>query len=158
MPDALILQRFSYRIRKLPILPKLIMLFIRIVYGCRLSPYTKIGTGCYLANGGIAVAIHDRSIIGNNVTIGQCVVLGGSAGHHGVPIVEDDAYIAPGAKVLGPVRIGHGAIVGANAVVTRDVPPHTFVGGVPARIIKENIQPYLQQAEQMKRSSIGRSV
>ena len=51
--------------------------------------------------------------------------------------IEDDVWLGAGAVVTDGVRVGRGAVVAAGAVVTKDVPPHTVVGGVPARIIKE---------------------
>jgi acetyltransferase-like isoleucine patch superfamily enzyme len=51
-------------------------------------------------------------------------------------IIEDGVWVGAGARILKGVRVGHGAIVGANAVVTKDVPPNAIVGGVPAKIIK----------------------
>lgn len=52
-------------------------------------------------------------------------------------VIEDDVWIGSGAVILDGVRVGKGAVVAAGAVVTRDVPPHTVVGGVPAKVIKE---------------------
>jgi serine O-acetyltransferase len=66
--------------------------------------------------------------INQNVTIGY-------GGKPGLPILENGVYIRAGAVITGPVRIGEGAHVGANSVVTRDVEPRTIVGGVPARPI-----------------------
>ena len=76
------------------------------------------------------IIIHSKTQIGQRVIIMQQVTLGGrQLGVNEAPIIEDDAYIGAGAKVLGNVRIGRGAVVGANAVVTRDVPPGATVVG-----------------------------
>lgn len=82
------------------------------------------------------IIIHSHSIIGHHVTIMQQVTLGGSRpGINEAPIIEDHVYIGAGAKVLGNVRIGHHAVIGANAVVTRDVPAGATVVGAN-RIVK----------------------
>jgi serine acetyltransferase len=76
------------------------------------------------------IVIHSQTRLGKGVTVMQQATLGGKDLNHNVaPIVEDDAYIGAGARVLGAVRIGMGAIVGANAVVTKDIPPYTTVVG-----------------------------
>lgn len=54
----------------------------------------------------------------------------------GEVIIEDDVWIGAGAKILSGITVGKGAVIGANAVVTSDIPPYAIVGGVPARIIK----------------------
>jgi len=82
------------------------------------------------------IIIHSHTIIGHHVTIMQQVTLGGSKiGINEAPVIEDYVYIGAGAKVLGKVRIGHHSVVGANAVVTRDVPAGATVVGAN-RIIK----------------------
>jgi serine O-acetyltransferase len=76
------------------------------------------------------IIIHSKTQIGQRVVIMQQVTLGGrQLGVNEAPIIEDDVYIGAGAKVLGNVRIGRHAVVGANAVVTRDVPPGATVVG-----------------------------
>ena len=76
------------------------------------------------------IVIHSRTSIGQRVVIMQQVTLGGRQfGVNEAPIIDDDVYIGAGAKVLGNVRIGRHAVVGANAVVTRDVPPGATVVG-----------------------------
>jgi serine O-acetyltransferase len=74
----------------------------------------------------------DRGVsIGSRVTIMQQASIGPKRpSDPGLPVIEDNVFIGPGAKVLGPVRVGRGATVGANAVVTRDVPSHCTVVGV----------------------------
>jgi serine O-acetyltransferase len=76
------------------------------------------------------IVIHSKSVIGSRVTVMQQVTIGGKdLGVDEAPVIEDDVYIGAGAKVLGAVRVGRGAIIGANAVVTRDVPSYCTVVG-----------------------------
>ena len=83
--------------------------------------------------------IHKDSVIGNNVIIGNCVTIGGRNREIQVPYIKDDAYISTGAKVLGPVTIGKSSIIGANAVVLSSVPDFSIAAGIPAKIIRNNI-------------------
>lgn len=75
------------------------------------------------------IIVHPNVVLGKNVVIMQHVTLGVKDIPLVVPIVEDDVYIGAGAKVLGGVRVGRGSIIGANAVVTKDVPPGSTVVG-----------------------------
>jgi len=82
------------------------------------------------------VIIHADAVIGRRVKIMQQVTLGAKdRGRNRAPVLEDDVYVGAGAKILGAVHIGKGAIIGANAVVTRDVPPYCTVVGAN-RIVK----------------------
>jgi len=87
------------------------------------------------AHGGIGVVLHPDCKIGERVMIGQGVTIGGTFGS-GTPIVGSDVWIGPGVRILGDVTIGSNCIIGANAVVTRDVPDNSVVGGVPAKLLK----------------------
>jgi serine acetyltransferase/thymidylate kinase len=77
------------------------------------------------------IVIHSKALIGRRVTVMQQVTIGGKnpGGENAAPVIEDDVYIGTGAKIIGNVRVGRGTVVGANAVVTRDVPPYCTVVG-----------------------------
>lgn len=121
---------------RIPVLPKLLTLFNRVVFAAQVPPGTRIGRGTRLNYSGLGTVIHARAVIGRNVEIGPGVVIGGRSKIYEVPVIEDDVHIGVGAKVLGPVRVGHGAEIGANAVVLHDVPAGAVVVGIPARVLK----------------------
>lgn len=107
----------------------------RKVTGIEIHPGAKLGRNLFIDHG-MGVVIGETAEVGNNVTIFHGVTLGGIGGNHGRkrhPTVEDDVIIGAGAQILGPIRIGKGAKIGANAVVLKDVKPYTTVVGVPAR-------------------------
>lgn len=130
---------------RIPLLPRFIDYTVRITFGCWVPHTAKIGRNVVLGYAGLGVVIHDHAIIGDRVEIGQGVTLGGNARQKGHPEIADDVYIGCGAKVLGPVKVGEGSVIGANSVVLCDVPEHCVVVGAPARVIREGIdvQQYL---------------
>jgi len=75
------------------------------------------------------IIVSSGAEIGNNVVIMQQVTIGGKDLEFKMPTIEDDVYIGAGAKVLGDIRVGKGATIGANAVVTKDVPPGCVIVG-----------------------------
>ena len=101
-----------------------------------IHPGATIGRNFFIDHG--FVVIGETAVIGDNVTIYQCVTLGGTSPDNGVggkrhPTIADGAIIGSGAQVLGPITVGPRARVGANAVVTRDVPEGAVMVGIPAR-------------------------
>ena len=115
----------------------------RISTGIEIHPAVVIGERFFIDHG-MAVVIGETTEIGDDVTLYQGVTLGGIAPSVDAesqveqkrhPTIEDGAIIGSGAQVLGPIRIGAGARVGANAVVVKDVPPGLSVVGIPARAI-----------------------
>jgi serine O-acetyltransferase len=120
---------------RVPLLPRLLYLLNRVVFGVVLPPSVELGKGSSLGYSGLGTVIHARARIGAGVRIGTGVTVGGRCEEYEVPIIEDGVQIGSGAKIIGPVRIGQGAQIGANAVVLRDVPSGATAVGVPAKII-----------------------
>lgn len=122
-----------------PILLRLIWKLQYLLFNCSVPASCTIGRGTKFGYGGIGVVIHARSVLGRNCVIGANITIGGKSGWYEVPVIGDNVKINAGARILGPVHIGNNVIIGANAVVVKDVPDNCIVAGVPAKIIKENI-------------------
>lgn len=125
--------------RRIPLLPRLLQVVLFLLCKAVVPYRAEIGSGCMLAHGGVGVVIHPGARIGRNVLICQEVTIGGTGKGNHPPILGDEIYIGAGAKILGPVTIGNGCVIGANAVVVKSVPPRCVVAGVPARILREDI-------------------
>jgi serine O-acetyltransferase len=121
---------------KIPVIPRVLSVLNRLIFATQLPAGTRLGKGVRLNYSGLGTVIHARAVIGNNVEIGPGVVIGGRSKLYEVPIIEDDVQIGVGAKVLGPIRVGRGAVIGANAVVLHDVPAGAVVVGIPARVLR----------------------
>lgn len=105
-------------------------------FGVDIHPAARIGHSV-LVDHGTGVVIGETAVVGNNVSILQSVTLGGTGKEEGDrhPKIGDGVLISAGAKILGNIRVGNGAKVGAGSVVLQDVPAHTTVVGVPAKEI-----------------------
>ena len=136
---AIIDYRIAHALDRLhvPVLPRLLMHLGRWMTGVEIHPAARIGRGLFIDHG-MGVVIGETAVIGDNVTLFQGVTLGGTGKERGKrhPTLRNNVVIGAGAKVLGNITIGDGSIIGANAVVIRDVPEHSTVVGVPGRIAK----------------------
>jgi serine O-acetyltransferase len=121
---------------KIPVIPRVLSVLNRLIFATQLPASTRLGKGVRLNYSGLGTVIHARAVIGNNVEVGPGVVIGGRSKLYEVPVIEDDVQIGVGAKVLGPIRVGRGAVIGANAVVLHDVPAGAVVVGIPARVLR----------------------
>jgi serine O-acetyltransferase len=127
------LSSLLYRFR-VPFLPWMLKVVNRIMFSVVLPPSVKVGRNVTFGYQGLGIVVHPHAVLGNNIVIAPNVVIGGRGGP-GVPAIEDDVLVGAGACVLGPVVVGKGAKIGANAVVLSDVPPGATVVGAPARVI-----------------------
>ncbi|BCK28812.1 serine acetyltransferase [Vibrio cholerae] len=132
--------RWFYK-NNIPIIPLVFNFLIRFVHNSAVYCQSEIGKGTVFGYGGIAVVIHKRSVIGKECVIGSNVTIGGRSRSEHVPVIGDHVYIATGAKILGDIHVGDGAVIGANAVVLEDVPAYSVVVGIPAKVIKTDIDP-----------------
>ena len=122
---------------RIPVLPRLLMTGARALTGIEIHPAATIGRGLFIDHGS-GVVIGETAVLGDNVTLFQGVTLGGTGKERGKrhPTLGNNVVVGAGAKILGNIRIGDNSIIGANAVVIRDVPDHSTVVGVPGRIAK----------------------
>ena len=121
----------------IPFVPRVIAGIARLLTGIEIHPAAQIGRGLFIDHG-MGVVIGETAELGDDVTIYQGVTLGGTGFACGKrhPTVEDNVTIGSGAKLLGPIRVGHGSKIGANSVVIHDVPPNSTVVGNPGHPVR----------------------
>ena len=138
---------------KFDLIARIISQFSRFMTGIEIHPKAKIGKNLFIDHG-MGVVIGETSEIGDNVTIYHMVTLGGIAPYINSdnqrnvkrhPTIENEVVIGSGAQVLGPVTVGCCAKIGANAVITKDVPEKAVMVGIPAKnvgIADSEFKPY----------------
>ena len=126
---------------KFHLIARIISQFSRFLTGIEIHPNAKIGKNLFIDHG-MGVVIGETSEIGDNVTIYHMVTLGGIApsinsnGQRNTkrhPTLKNNVVVGSGAQVLGPVVVGENAKIGANAVITKDVPENAVMVGIPAK-------------------------
>ena len=137
--QALLAHRVAHAMHRagLPIVPRTMATFVRAATGVEIHPAAHIGPGLFIDHGS-GVVIGETAQIGEDVTLYQGVTLGGTGFATGKrhPTIEDNVTIGSGAKLLGPITIGHGAKIGANSVVIHDVPANATVVGNPGHPVR----------------------
>ena len=145
-----------FAIAKFNLIARIISQFSRFLTGIEIHPKANIGKNLFIDHG-MGVVIGETSEIGDNVTIYHMATLGGispsinsneqrNIKRH--PTLKDNVVIGSGAQILGPVTVGKNAKIGANAVVTKDVPENAVMVGIPAKNVgetsgsDENFKPY----------------
>ena len=142
-----------FSVEKFDLIARMISQFSRFLTGIEIHPRAKIGDNLFIDHG-MGVVIGETSEIGNNVTIYHMVTLGGispsiesneqrNVKRH--PTLKDNVVVGSGAQVLGPIEVGKNAKIGANAVVTKDVPENAVMVGIPAKNVgtaTEEFKPY----------------
>lgn len=110
---------------------------ISTIFGVDIHPAASIGRGIFMDHAS-GVVIGETASVGNNVVILHDVTLGATGKDRGDrhPKVDDAVFIGAGAKILGNIRIGRGATIGAGSIVLNDVPPGATVAGIPARVVR----------------------
>ena len=132
-----------FAIAKFDLIARIISQFSRFLTGIEIHPKAKIGKNLFIDHG-MGVVVGETSEIGNNVTIYHNVTLGGIAPsinsndqrntkRH--PSLGDNVIVGSGAQILGPITIKKNSLIGANAVVTKDVPENAVMIGIPAKNI-----------------------
>ncbi len=134
-------------IAKFDLLAKMISQLSRFFTGIEIHPKAKIGKNFFVDHG-MSVVIGETSEIGDNVTIYHAVTLGGISpsiksdeqrNNKRHPTLKNNVVVGSGAQVLGPVIVGENAKIGANAVVTKDVPANAVMVGIPAKNVNKDI-------------------
>lgn len=140
---AIVNHRFAHwlYIRNFRRISRVISGISRFFTGVDIHPAAEVGRQVFIDHA-TAVVIGETTIIGDRVLLYQCVTLGGvsldKVKRH--PTLEDDVVVGAGAKIIGNITIGKNSKIGANAVVTKSVPPHSTVVGIPGRVIKTQKQ------------------
>ena len=135
-----------FAIAKFNLIARIISQFSRFLTGIEIHPKANIGKNLFIDHG-MGVVIGETSEIGDNVTIYHMATLGGispsinsneqrNIKRH--PTLKDNVVVGSGAQILGPVTVGKNAKIGANAVVTKDVPDNAVMVGIPAKNVVEN--------------------
>ena len=142
--------RLAHRMWRDPsmrLLARLLSQATRAATGVEIHPAATIGRRLFIDHG-MGVVIGETAVIGDDVVLFHGATLGGRSMHHGKrhPTLGDGVVVGAGAKILGPVWIGNGAQVGANAVVITDVPDGAIAVGVPAKI-RPRPEPWLVEVD-----------
>lgn len=141
--QALFMHRIAHKLNywHIPIIPRMISHWARFTTGIEIHPAATIGRRFFIDHG-MGVVIGETTIIKDDVLMYQGVTLGGTGKETGKrhPTVMSGVVIGAGAKILGNITIGENVRIGAGSVVIEDVPEHSTVVGIPARIVAQRFE------------------
>ncbi len=128
---------------------RIVLQHYSIKFGIDIPDTTKIESGLYIGHFG-GIVVNSRSILGKNCNISHGVTLGqlNRGDRAGCPVIGDNVFIGPGAKILGHIHIGDNAAIGANSVVMTDIPSEAVVVGSPGKVISnEGSEGYIHRID-----------
>lgn len=145
---AIVIHRINHYLWRIgiPVIPRLISHIMRFLTGIEIHPGAKIGPGFFIDHG-MGVVIGETAEVGEDCLLYQGVTLGGTGKEKGKrhPTLGNNVVVGAGAKILGAIRIGDYAKIGANAVVLDPVPDYSIVVGVPGKIIKKRVARFIDE-------------
>jgi serine O-acetyltransferase len=156
--SAILSYRFGRWVRKdcrVPVLREVLKVITRFSHawvglstGIQIPFEATIGEGLYIGHTGTLI-INSNAVIGSNcnVSVGVVIGEGGRGENRGSPVIGDNVFIGVGAKIIGKIKIGNNVAIGANAVVTEDIPDNASAAGIPAKVMN-----YMGSSDFVKRS------
>jgi serine O-acetyltransferase len=141
-PTALTFYRAAKRLKTwgVPVLPGVVAAVGTRMHQCHVDLESRLHSSVELGYGGMGVVVAPGVEIGAGSFLSQNVSVEPKPGVAGVPRIGRNVYVGVGAQILGPVTVGDGAVIGANAVITADVAPGAVVAGIPGRELKRKEQ------------------
>ncbi len=138
---SFLLRLSKYLKSKKPLIPFFYLTFFilrhyQLKYGIEISVNAQVGSGLFISHFG-NIFINRYSVIGRNCNLSCGVTIGqvNRGKRKGSPVIGDNVYIGPGAKVIGAIKVGDNVAIGANCVVTQDIPDNAVVVGIPGKVI-----------------------
>ena len=136
---AVLIYRLCHCFRKVPVLKELLFLVKILFVKLEINSNANIGSGLMIAHPQ-CIVIGLNSKIGSNATLESGVTIGtdfeGMYSGGGYPCIGNNVSIGTGAKIIGPITIGDNCFIGANSVVTKDMPANSIIAGVPAKVLR----------------------
>jgi serine O-acetyltransferase len=140
---AILMHRLSHKLYQMgvPLMPRVLSQVSRLFTGIEIHPGAKIGRRFFIDHG-MGVVIGETAEIGDDVLLYQGVTLGGTGKEHGKrhPTLGNGVVVGTGAKVLGSIRVGNNAKIGAGSVVIHPVPDNATVVGIPGKVVRSSVR------------------
>ncbi|MDD7647999.1 serine O-acetyltransferase [Cloacibacillus porcorum] len=138
MMNAIIFYRLGHACykKRIPLILMISKIFMFLVFNSVILYTAEIGKQSKFAYGGIGCVVHSRAVIGERVIIGQYTTIRRSLDPGDIPTIGNDVYISADERIIGNINVGNNVLIGANAVVNKDVPDNSIVADAPAIVVK----------------------